>query len=76
MVAGYRVYRMRSSQLIVSIVLLVFGLFFLLATWGGVLSGMRDAKFLEMMFPIAFSLGAAFFIIGAFRNSVHLSGRQ
>lgn len=73
MAAENRVYRMRSWERIVSIVLLVFGLVSLLATWGGVLTGRQDAKFLEMMFPIVFSMGAAFFTIGAFRKSVRLT---
>lgn len=76
MVAESRVYRMRSWERIVSIVLLVFGLVSPLATWGGVLTGRQDARFLEMMFPIVFSMGAAFFTIGAFRKSVRLTDHR
>ena len=71
--ANQRVYRMRSSQRIVTIVLLIFGLFFSIAIWGGVLSGTREPRFFEMMFPLVFSLAATLFAIRAFRNSVCLS---
>ena len=67
------VYRMKSSQRAVSLVLLVAGLLFWFAMWGAVLTGRRDPDLLEMMFPILFSTVAAFFTICAFRNSVRCS---
>lgn len=67
------VYRMKSSQRVVAIVLVVAGLLLLVAFWGGVLSGLRDAKFVELMFPVLFLLLAAFFTVRAFRNSVRPS---
>lgn len=73
MLAESRVYRMRSSQRVIAILLLIVGLILLLSTWGAVLSGRQDAKFLEMMFPIVFLIGAAFFTIRDFHNSVRLS---
>lgn len=75
MSATERVYRMRSSERIVTIVLLVLGLFFSVAIWRGVLSGIREPRFFEMMAPVAFSLAAALFALRAFRNSVCLSER-
>jgi hypothetical protein len=57
---------MKSGQRFVGIVLLTFGLFFGVAIWGGVISGVRAPNFLEMMFPIAFSLFAGVFTLRAF----------
>jgi hypothetical protein len=68
-----RVYRMRSSQRVVAIVLLVVGLLFSVAIWVPVLSGRRDPKFLKMMFPILFLTAAALFTIRAFRSLIRLS---
>lgn len=68
-----RVYRMRSSQRIITIILLIGGLFFSVMSWGGVLAGIREPRFLEMMAPVVFSLAATLFTIRAFRNSVCLS---
>ena len=68
-----RVYRMKSGQRFVGFVLLTFGLFFGVAVWGGAITGAKEANFLEMMFPIAFSLFAGVFTYRGFRNSVHLS---
>ncbi len=68
-----RVYRMKSGQHFVGFVLLTFGLFFGVAIWGGVITGVREANFLEMMFPVVFSLFAGVFTFRTFRNSVHLS---
>jgi hypothetical protein len=64
---------MRSSQRIVTVILLISGLFFSVMIWGGVLAGIREPRFLEMMFPVVFSLAATLFAIRAFRNSVRLS---
>ena len=71
-----RVYRMKSWQRFVGIVLLVFGLLFGFVIWGGVISGARDANFLELMFPVAFSLLAGIFTFRAYRNSVRLTERS
>ena len=68
-----RVYRMKSGQRFVGIVLLTVGLFFGVAIWGGVITGVREPNFLEMMFPIVLSLIAGVFTVRTFRNSVHLS---
>jgi hypothetical protein len=68
-----RIYRMKTSQRVISIVLLVAGLFFTIAIWWGVLTGTREPKFLDMMFPIAFSLLGGIFIWSSFRNMVRLS---
>lgn len=38
------------------------------------LTGTRDPRFLEMMFPIIFSVAVAIFTFRAFRNKVRLSG--
>lgn len=73
MASTERVYRMRSSQRVIAIILLVAGLFFLVGFWGSVLSGARDAKFFELMVPMLFLLLAVFFTVRAFRNSVRLS---
>jgi hypothetical protein len=64
---------MKSGQRAVAILLFVGGLFFTFAIWGGVLTGAREAKFTEMMFPIALSLLAALFIIRSFRNRIRFS---
>jgi hypothetical protein len=66
-------YRMKSSERFVAVVLLSVGLLFTTGIWGAVLTGARDPKFLEMMFPIGFSLVAAIFTWRAFRNSVRFS---
>lgn len=68
-----RVYRMKSSQRFVATVLLIVGFFFSVGIWGGVLTGIRDAKFLELMFPIVFTLVAATFTVRAFRNAIYFS---
>lgn len=68
-----RTYRMRSSQRLVSIVLLAFGLFIWVGIWGGVLAGTRDPSFFEMMVPVLFSLAGALFAFRAFSNSVRFS---
>jgi hypothetical protein len=73
MSAARRVYRMRSSQRIVTMVILIVGLFFAVGIWGGVLSGIREPRLFEMMAPVVFSLVAALFAIRAFRNSVCFS---
>jgi hypothetical protein len=65
---------MKTSQRLVSIVLLVVALLLTVGTWWSVLTGTREPKFLEMMFPIAFSLGAAIFTLRSFQNMVRLSG--
>ena len=64
---------MRSSQRVVGTVLFTTGIFFFVAIWGGVLSGLRDATFFKMMFPIVFMLFAALMTFRAFRNSVRFS---
>jgi hypothetical protein len=74
MISNERVYRMKSSQRAVTIVLLVGGLIFSVVIWAGVLTGVRDPKFFEMMSPILFSIVAALFTMAAFRNSVRFSG--
>jgi hypothetical protein len=68
-----RTYRMKSSQRFVAVVLLLFGLLLTAGIWGAVLTGARDPKLLEMMFPIGFSLVAAVFTWRAFRNTVRFS---
>jgi hypothetical protein len=66
---------MKSSQRVVAIVLFLGGLFFMFVIWGAVFSGARGANFVEMMFPIAFSLFAGFFVIRSLRNRVRVSDR-
>lgn len=73
MTATVRVYRMKSSQRLGSVVLLLFGLAFTCGIWGSVLSGSREVTFLEIMFPIVYSLFAAVFTWRSFRNRVLLS---
>lgn len=68
-----RIYRMKTSQRLVSIVLLVVGLLFTVEIWWSVLTGTRETKFLEMMFPLVFSLAAAIFTLRSFQNMVRLS---
>jgi hypothetical protein len=67
---------MKSGQRLVGIVMLAAGLFFGIAIWGGVLTGARDTNFLELMFPILFSLMAGMFTFRAFRNSVRLTEKS
>ena len=76
MIATERVYRMRTSQRIVGIVLTAAGLFFFIAIWGGVLFYRREPKFLEMMLPVIFLTLAVFTTIPAFCNSVLLSDQR
>ena len=64
---------MKSGQRVVAIVMLAAGLLFTVAIWAGVLTGIRDAEFVEMMFPIAFSVLATLFIIRSFRNRIRVS---
>jgi len=64
---------MNSWQRMICVTVLTFGVVFLLAFWGAVLSGKREAKFLELMLPVLFVLFAAVFTIRAFRNVVCLS---
>jgi hypothetical protein len=68
-----RIYRMKSSQRIVSIVLVLVGLLFTVGIWGSVLTGTRGPKLLEMMFAILFSLAAAIFTLRSFRNAVRFT---
>ncbi len=68
-----RIYRMKTSQRVVSIVLLVVGLLLTVGIWWSVLTGEREPKFLEMMFPIVFSLLGAIFTLSSFQNMVRLS---
>jgi hypothetical protein len=67
------IYRMKTSQRVVSIVLLVAGLLFTVGIWWSALTGTREPKFLEMMFPPVFSLVAAIFTWRSFQNMVRLS---
>ena len=67
------IYRMKSSQRAVGIILLGVGTFFLVAFWGGAISGTRDATMLELFVPIAYLLFAGFFTARAYRNFVALS---
>ncbi len=64
---------MKSGQRMAGIVLSVLGLVFLVAIWGEVLFGEREANALEMMFPVAYLLFAGFFTVRAFRNMVSLT---
>lgn len=68
-----RVYRMRSSQRVITIILLVAGIVFTSAIWAGTLTGQRDPKFFELFFPVVYSLFAAVMMVRAFRNAVLLS---
>lgn len=67
------IYRMKSSQRFAAIVLVIGGLFSFVVIWGGMLTGRRDATFLELIFPICFTLLAAIFTVRAFRNAVCFS---
>ena len=73
MIAVRRVYKMRSSQRFVGIIFLITGLLLGAALLGAALSGLRDATFLEIMFPVVFVLGGGLFTARAFHNSVRLS---
>lgn len=73
MTATARIYRMKSSQRIGSVILLLFGLVFTSGVWGSILFGSREPKLLDMMFPIAYSLVAAIFTWRSFKNRVRLS---
>jgi hypothetical protein len=64
---------MKTSERVVSIVLLVAGLLLTVGIWCSVLTGAREPKFLEMMFPLVFSLVAAVFTLRSFQNTVRLS---
>jgi hypothetical protein len=68
-----RTYRMKSSQRVVAVVLLLFGLLFTTGIWCAVLTGARDPKFLEIVFPLGFTLVSAVFTWRAFRNAVRFS---
>jgi hypothetical protein len=68
-----RIYRMKTSQRVVSIVLLVVGLLSTVGIWWSELTGAREPKFLEMMFPIVISLLTAVFTLRSFQNTVRLS---
>jgi hypothetical protein len=66
-------YRMKSSQRAICITLCVAGLFILLVFWGGVLTGRREPKILEMMFPVVYLVFAGTMTIRSYRNQVALS---
>lgn len=68
-----RTYRMRSSHRVFCIILLAVGVFFLVAFWGGAISGTREATFLELLFPIGFLLLGGFLTARAFKNVITLS---
>ena len=67
------IYRMKTSQRVVSIALLVVGLLLTVGIWWSELTGAREPKLLEMMFPIVFLLLAAIFTLRGFQNTVRLS---
>ncbi|MDR3793496.1 MAG: hypothetical protein P4L03_08950 [Terracidiphilus sp.] len=69
------VYRVKLSQRILAILLLCVGVFFWVVSWGGALSGEREANFLELMFPVLFAGLSGYFVVRGYRNSVWLSDR-
>ena len=68
-----RVYRMRPWQHIIGIVFLVFGLAFGIAVWSQVLTGQKEAIFLEMMVPVLFTAVAVLILHRASQNYVQVS---
>ena len=68
-----RVYRMRPWQHIIGIVFLVFGLVFGIAVWSQVLTGQKEASFLEMMVPVLFTAVAVLILHRASQNYVQVS---
>ena len=73
MIATERTYRMKSSQRLASVILLLVGVVFTCTIWGSLVLGLRDPKPLEMMFPILYTLAATVFTLRSFRNRVRLS---
>jgi hypothetical protein len=68
-----RVYRMRTSQRVVCLVLVAVGIFFTFAFWRGVLIGEREANFFELFGPVVYLLITAIFTIRAYKNAVLLT---
>lgn len=64
------IYRMSRWQHFVGIAVLTIGLLVLVGIWSEVLTGARDAHFVEMMIPVILAPIGALFSIGAFRNTV------
>jgi len=68
-----RIYRISWGQRAFSIVFTTFGAVFLVAIWGGVISGTREASWIEVVVSIALPLGGGFFVARAFKDYVALS---
>ena len=68
-----RIYRMGWGQRIFGFVFSGLSIFFLVAFWGGALSGAREATFLELFIPIVFLMVGVFLTVRAFKNFIALS---
>jgi hypothetical protein len=56
----------------VSVVYLIGGCFFVIAIWGGVISGDREPKIFDMAVPLVLTVTGAFWVAHSFRTSVAL----
>jgi len=68
-----RIYRVKRSQLVVAIVILLFGLIFLGTVSIQVLVGNKEADWAEILISLLISLVAGVFVIRALADSVSLS---
>jgi hypothetical protein len=67
------VYRMGWGLRVFGIVFMAMSAFFLIAFWGGAISGDRPATFFEMLMLIAFITVGVLLIVSSFRDYIALS---
>ena len=67
------VYRMGWGLRVFGIVFTLMSAFFLIAFWGGAISGGRPATLFEMLLPIAFITVGVLLIVSSFKNYVSIS---
>ncbi len=68
-----RIYRIGWFQRVFCIVFTAFGALFLIVVWSGVITGTRDASWIDIVVSIALPVGGGFFAARAFRNYIALS---
>jgi hypothetical protein len=68
-----RVYRTSYLGKAASVIIFMAGIFFLIAVWGGIIWGTRQAKIWEMLFPILYLALASYFVARAFAAKIMLT---